>query len=111
MNSRVSGAYAGLAARYLADHGKVMQSNSSFRSNTHQQILWDRYGHDATRADRPGHSMHQGGLAIDVPVGCSYGTSPSACSTSASKWLANNLGDFGFTRPNSKEAWHVQPPW
>lgn len=111
VNSRVSGAYAALAGRYNSEYGKALQANSSFRSNAHQIALWDQYGHNAIRADRPGHSTHQGGLAIDFSGCCGYRVSPENCSTPLSTWLKNNLGDFGLSRPNRNESWHVQTPW
>ena len=107
VNSRVSGAFAGLAHRYYEQKGTVITATSSYRTNSHQQTLYNTL--QKGQAAKPGYSNHQAGLAVDFSVGCSFGTGPSACTTDMSKWLGNNIADFGLKRSVATEAWHVSP--
>lgn len=107
VNSRVSGAFAGLAAKYYKDHNTTMDSSSSFRTNDHQSYLYNTM--ESGRAAKPGYSNHQAGLAIDFNTGCAFRVAPSECHTAESDWLGANVGAYGLSRPVNTEAWHVQP--
>lgn len=85
---------------------------SGYRSYEHQKRLWEegavKYPDEEVRDNyiaRPGESMHQFGLAVDLRANGKR----IEMGTKASDWLAKNMGRFGLTRPMSWEGWHVEP--
>jgi hypothetical protein len=71
-----SGERAGLASSMLAalasaDRllGRPVPIVSGYRSPAQQQALWDRRASNPYPVARPGRSLHERGLAIDVPRG------------------------------------------
>lgn len=85
----------GLGQEYKALTGKTMQVNSAFRSFEEQQKLRDRMG---SKAAKPGSSMHNYGLAIDI--------------NSRELNEADKLGlldKYNFKRPVPSEKWHMEP--
>lgn len=78
--------------------------NSGFRTMAEQTKLWDAHatGASAVVAAKPGHSNHQGGLAMDLG-------GVNGFDSAAYKWLADNAPSFGFSGDEGKrvgEAWH-----
>ena len=122
VNSRVSGAFYALAAR-AQSQGVGLYATSSFRTYEYQNDLYNYFCGvgQCGRAAAAGRSWHEVGLAVDFNTGpsCDYGTSASECDRkgdSISLWLRDNIGDFGFERPEGPnagslnwESWHVQP--
>ena len=108
VNSRVSGAWFKLVNDAKAA-GVNLSASSSFRSMPHQQSLWNANPNPEFVA-RPGHSSHQGGVAIDF--GNMSGKVPKAtCANRASnsgagyQWLKANASKYGF-KQYAVEAWH-----
>jgi hypothetical protein len=60
-----------LAALARADQllGQPVPVVSGFRSRAHQEALWARRGTNPYPVARPGSSLHERGLAVDVPRG------------------------------------------
>lgn len=69
--SRAGLAPAMLAALATADRllGRPVPVVSGFRSRQQQQALWDRRASNPFPVARPGSSLHERGLAVDVPRG------------------------------------------
>ena len=109
VNSRVSGAYAALAAR-AEERGISLSAASSFRSFEHQQSLFSRHScrsnggcsHSCggTETANPGCSNHEGGYAVDF----NNSTAPLV-----SEFLQNEIEQFGLKRTVKGEPWHVSP--
>ncbi len=73
---------------------------SGFRSMEQQKHLYSLYKQGrGNLAARPGHSNHQGGIAVDVSVG-------GSTANKVYKWLAANASKFGFVRTVPSEPWH-----
>lgn len=87
--------FLAMAEEYGKLTGKAIPVESGFRSFEQQKALWQR---DPSRAARPGRSLHEYGLALDI-----------------SSKVANELDQlglmkkYGFTRPVGGEPWHVEP--
>lgn len=81
---------------YFAATGKKLQFNSGYRSNEEQSRLYKSL--PAGMAAKPGSSLHNYGMAVDV----------QSSQVNELKKLGL-LDKYGFTRPISKEPWHVQP--
>ncbi|MDR0887371.1 MAG: D-alanyl-D-alanine carboxypeptidase family protein [Candidatus Nomurabacteria bacterium] len=112
VNSRVSGAFASLVDAAKAA-GLNPSANSSFRSQAHQQALWDANPNPAKVA-RPGNSNHQMGLAIDFSMTGTGSTSncktiSGICTPSVHSdlydWLRANSCTYGIRQYNG-EFWH-----
>lgn len=95
-----------------AELGGKMTIYSGYRSVAHQQRLWDqgaaKYPDPAVRRKwiaKPGGSMHNYGLAVDLR----WNGGRVGENSPANKWMKENLGRFGLTRPMSYEHWHVEP--
>jgi hypothetical protein len=60
-----------LAALARADQllGRPVPISSGFRSRAQQEALWARRGSNPFPVARPGSSLHERGLAVDVPSG------------------------------------------
>jgi hypothetical protein len=85
-----------MARDYFKLTGKYLVINSWYRSTAYQKVLYRRYG--AGNAAEPGTSMHEFGLAIDMP----------------SKQIRelDRLGlmkKYGLFRPIPRETWHAEP--
>jgi hypothetical protein len=75
--------------------GKTVYINDGFRTFAQQQQL---YAADSSKAAKPGTSMHESGLAVDI--------------NSATLDEMEKLGlmrKYGFTRPVGGEKWHMEP--
>jgi hypothetical protein len=77
-----------------------MKIESGFRTLKQQEDAWRRYQEGKiSLAARPGHSMHEVGLAVDWDF-----SSPAA-----SKWAHDNAGKFGLVFPlGSRDPDHMQ---
>lgn len=87
---------ANMANEYYQATGKKLQINSAFRSPEEQEKLFKSM--PAGMAAKPGSSLHNFGLAVDVQ--------------SAQANELSNLGlleKYGFVRPIASEKWHMQP--
>ncbi len=88
--------FLGMAEEYGKLTGKKLQVNTAYRSFKEQEALFKKYG--PGRAARPGSSLHEYGLALDVQ--------------SADLEQLEKLGllrKYGFTRPLGSEPWHIEP--
>lgn len=95
MNTALMNNFYAMAGEYNRLTGKTVQVNSAFRSKEEQAQLKAMY---PGKAATPGYSMHEYGLAIDI--------------NSADANAMENMGlfsKFGFVRPVSGEAWHIEP--
>lgn len=87
--------FLGMAEEYGKQTGKSILVTSGVRDSAQQAEL---YRKDPTKAAKPGSSLHEFGLALDID----------------SK-IANELDQlglmkkYGFTRPVGGEPWHVEP--
>jgi len=87
--------FTGMAKEYNAITGKSIATNQAFRSFEEQAALHRRM---PDRAARPGRSMHEFGLAIDI-------NTPDANQLDK----LGLLRKYGFTRPIGGETWHIEP--
>ncbi len=85
-----------MAQEYYATTGKKLQFNSGYRSNEEQSRLYKSL--PPGMAARPGSSLHNYGLAVDVQ---------SSQANELQK--LGLLQKYGLTRPLSSEPWHIQP--
>ena len=84
-----------LAKEYYEKTGKKLHINSGFRSTELQKRL---YSQNPGKAAKPGHSLHNYGLAVDID--------------SKDVDMLDNLGlltKYGLVRPVGGETWHVEP--
>lgn len=84
-----------MAAEYGAQTGKSINVTSGSRTTAQQAAL---HRSDPSKAAKPGLSLHEFGLAIDV--------------NSADLDALDKLGlmrKYGFTRPVGGEPWHMEP--
>ena len=95
LNPSVRKNFLSMAEEYGKLTGNQIQVNSAFRSFQQQQEEYDK---DPSKAAKPGNSLHNFGLALDVNT--------------------NNLDEleklglmrkYGFTRPIFGETWHTEP--
>jgi len=89
-----------MAAEFKAATGSNLRINSGYRSTEHQRMLYKR---NPLQAAKPGRSMHEYGLAIDVPT------------VQADKLAALGLlRKYRLHRPltrahiRNKEPWHIE---
>jgi chemotaxis protein histidine kinase CheA len=86
---------AGMASEYFNTTGQKIQVNTAYRDSKEQAELFKKYG--SPRAAPPGRSKHEVGLAFDIN------------SADANKAVGLGLFEkFGFARPISAEAWHIE---
>jgi hypothetical protein len=86
---------AGMASEYFNSTGQKIQVNTAYRDSKEQAELFKKYG--SPRAAPPGRSKHEVGLAFDIN------------SADANKAVGLGLFEkFGFARPISAEAWHIE---
>lgn len=84
-----------MAAEYGQATGKSINITSGFRTQDQQEALYRR---DPSKAAKPGFSLHERGLALDI--------------SSADLNALEELGlmrKYGFTRPVGGEPWHMEP--
>lgn len=87
--------FKSMIQEYGETTGKSVTITSGARSSAEQAALFKK---DPTKAARPGSSMHEFGLAMDV--------------NSADLNALDNAGlmrKYGFTRPVGGEPWHMEP--
>lgn len=87
--------FLGMAEEYGRMTGKTIGVNSGTRTPEEQAALYQR---NPAKAARPGRSMHEFGLALDID--------------SATADELDSLGlmkKYGFTRPVGGERWHMEP--
>lgn len=86
----------GMAQEYYQLTGKRLNINSAYRSPEHQAHLYRTL--PKGQAAPPGRSLHEYGFAFD--------TNSAQGNELARLGLLNK---YGFSRPISKEPWHIQP--
>lgn len=86
----------GMAQEYGEATGKSILINEGFRSFQRQAELFRKYG--PGRAARPGSSLHEYGLALDINTGIMDELEKLGL-----------LRKYGFTRPIRGETWHTEP--
>lgn len=94
MQPRLLKHFLAMAQEYGEATGKSLQVNEAFRSFQRQQAL---YQANPGKAARPGNSMHEHGLALDIQ--------------SVQLDELEKLGllkKYGFTRPVGGETWHIE---
>lgn len=87
--------FTGMAKEYNTLTGKSLTVNDGFRSFKEQEALFRKY---PNKAARPGNSLHEYGLAIDV--------------NSSEVRELDKLGllrKYGFTTSIGQEPWHLEP--
>ena len=85
----------GMIEEYGNKTGKATTINSGFRSRADQEAAYKK---DPSKAAKPGTSLHEFGLAVDI--------------NSATLNEMDKLGlmrKYGFTRPVANEPWHTEP--
>lgn len=89
--------FAGMAKEYNNLTGKELHVEEAFRTYEDQAELYRKYGASG-RAAKPGRSLHEFGLAIDI--------------SGAQARELDKLGllrKYGFTVPIGGEDWHIEP--
>lgn len=95
LNPEMRKLFYAMAAEYGKLTNKKIPINEGFRSYQDQMALYQKY---PGKAARPGFSIHEKGLALDIP-----------------SQVANELESlgllkkYGFTRPIGGEKWHLEP--
>lgn len=84
-----------LIDEYGTTTGKTTFINSGFRTFAQQKEQWDK---NPSKAAKPGTSMHEFGLAVDIPS-----------RTLNDMDSLGLLRKYGFTRPVANEPWHLEP--
>lgn len=92
-----------LGAEFLHQTGKKMRLMSAYRSIAHQTILWNNSAKDGKKVARPGGSMHNYGLAVDIDM---RGRSSNQVDLAVQMGL---LKKYNLYRPMSYEKWHIEP--
>jgi hypothetical protein len=96
MNPDFMKLFNGMVEEYGEKTGKSVMVTSAWRSTAKQRELYNRLPRG--RAARPGSSLHEFGLALDV--------------NTADLDAMDKMGllrKYGFTRPIAKESWHIEP--
>lgn len=75
--------------------GKSVNINSGTRTKAEQEAMWRK---DPKKAAKPGHSLHEFGLAVDM----------NSKDIDALE-EAGLMRKYGFTRPVGAETWHIEP--
>jgi hypothetical protein len=88
--------FLGMAEEYGKLTGKKLQVNTAYRTYAEQAKLYRDLGPE--KAARPGTSLHEYGLALDVQT-----TDLDALEK------MGLLRKYGFTRPLGNETWHIEP--
>lgn len=96
LNPALQSNLVGMSQDYFNATGKKLQFNSGHRSNEDQARLYKSL--PPGQAARPGSSLHNYGLAVDVQ------------SSQANELQRLGLLDkYGLSRPIKSEPWHMQP--
>ena len=95
LDPNVFNLFTGMAKEYNNLTGKSISVTEAFRTKAEQQALRAKYGR---RAAKPGTSLHEFGLAMDV-------NTPDVEALEKMGLLRK----YGFTRPVSGETWHLEP--
>lgn len=88
--------FTGMAKEYYSLTGKSINVNEGFRSREEQEAIFKKYG--PGRAAKPGKSMHEFGLAVDIPG-----------ATTRELDRLGLLRKYGFTASVGQEDWHIEP--
>jgi hypothetical protein len=96
LNPELLKAFYGMVEEYGSKTGKKVTVTSGARTMSQQAALFSKYG--PGRAARPGSSLHEFGLALDVD--------PKALNEMEKLGL---MRKYGLTRPVGGEDWHVEP--
>jgi len=79
---------------------------SAFRTNEEQAYFYCKYKNEkGNAANKPGHSNHQSGVALDLNTLGGSKLDKSRGTGKVYEWLAKHAEDFGFKRIAS-EHWH-----
>lgn len=92
--------FAGPLQAFIAASGGRVRPGSGYRSYEEQARLYNDYKNGVpgqARAAKPGHSMHNAGMAMDLTFG------PGGV-----EWAHQHAAEFGLYFPMSDENWHVQ---
>ena len=88
--------FFGMVEEYGMKTGKKVNVNAAFRSSADQARLFKQLG--PGKAARPGTSLHEFGLALDV----------NTDDLNEMEKLGL-MRKYGFTRPLNSESWHIEP--
>ena len=117
LESAAALSFARMAAAAQRD-GVDLEVNSAFREHRAQQYLWSCWEHDQRlwdhapeskrgprplRPSKPGYSLHESGLAVDLDLLDEHGHERPAA-----QWLREHAGEYGFVFPVDKEPWHAE---
>ena len=95
------------AAAYKQITGKKLVITSAYRDIKKQTELWNKSNKTGRTVARPGNSMHNWGLAIDL--GGSSGVDRGKNNQGDILALNGILDRFKLWRPMSYEPWHIEP--
>lgn len=95
LNPELLTSFKGMVQEYGEMTGKKVIVTSGSRTSEEQAAL---YRKDPSKAAKPGRSLHEFGLALDV--------SPEDLNTMEKMGL---MRKYGFTRPVGGEPWHAEP--
>jgi len=90
----------GMAKEYYQLYGVKLKINQGHRTEAQQKIQYDKAKAEGNKggAARPGYSMHEMGLAVDIDRGIVAKLEESGL-----------MRKYGLTRPVAKEPWHIEP--
>ena len=90
----------GMAKEYYQLYGVKLKINQGYRTEAQQKIQYDKAKAEGNTggAARPGYSMHELGLAVDIDRGIVAKLEESGL-----------MRKYGLTRPVAKEPWHIEP--
>lgn len=83
---------------------------SAWRSMPHQQRLYAEWeqGKRKFRPARPGWSLHQSGMAVDILRSHDDPDGGGPLVGATDKWLEEHAAEFGFYRTVPGEPWHYE---
>jgi len=90
MEREAAAAYNAMVAAARKD-GVILKPNSGYRTHEEQEKLYKK---DKTKAERPGHSTHQAGIAVDIQLNPTKRNNLK--SSEEYKWLCKNAAEHGF---------------
>lgn len=97
---------ADLIASAPPDIAKGLGIYSGYRSTETQATLFANSDGSGKMVARPGHSLHEQGLAADLSYN---GVSLAKAPPEVIEWVKENVGKVGLKLPMSYENWHVEP--
>lgn len=95
LNPVVKGNLFSMATEYKEDTGKSLPINSAYRTIQDQERL---YKENPGKAAKPGTSMHEKGMAVDIDTPIVNDLKTTGL-----------LKKYGFDTPVSGETWHIEP--